>query len=286
METARNNQSCRTAFFLLQSAALVTFRRTMRDAWRAGRVGAGLAVLTGLAVLLLRTPLERWSFDWPHALQPETKITNVAIVFLDDISHTRLNQPYNGPWDRSIHAQLVDVLTKDGAKAIAYDELFSDAGTNAAASAAFAKAISAHPRVVLGADLGSGDYFGLSAETKVILPHTNFLAATPYWGFVQIKPDTDDAVREHFHGWEDVPSLSWELAKLVGAETTKEQNSQRKERWMNYYGPRGTIPGLSLYKTIDRSDPGVRGFFRDRVVLIGSATQSGFSGKRRDQYGP
>src|SRR5439155_3326526 len=112
----------------------------------------------------------------------------------------------------------------------------------------------------------------------------NFLAATPYWGFVQIKPDTDDAVREHFHGWEDVPSLSWELAKLAGAETTKKPNSQRKERWMNYYGPRGTIPGLSLYKTIDRSDSGVRGFFRDRVVFVGSATQSGFSGKRRDQF--
>ena len=103
---------------ILQSAALVTLKRTIRDAWRAGRVGTGLAVLIGLAALLLRTPLERWSFDWPHALQPETKITNVAIVFMDDISHTRLHQPYDGPWDRTIHAELVDVLTKAGAPVV------------------------------------------------------------------------------------------------------------------------------------------------------------------------
>jgi len=150
-------------------------------------MGAGLAVLLGLTALLLRTPLERWSFDWPHAVQPETQITNVAIVFMDDISHTRLNQPYDAPWDRGIHAELVDVLTKASAKAIAFDDLFTDAGTNPAASDALAKAIRGHPRVVLGADLGSGDYYGLSSETKVILPHTNFLAATPHWGFVQIK---------------------------------------------------------------------------------------------------
>jgi len=219
-----------------------------------------------------------------YALKPETQITNVAIVFMDDISHTRLNQPYDAPWDRGIHAELVDVLTKASAKAIAFDDLFTDAGTNPAASDALAKAIRGHPRVVLGADLGSGDYYGLSSETKVILPHTNFLAATPHWGFVQIKPDVDDAVREHFHGWEDVPSLSWELAKLLDAKTTRTPRSQRKERWMNYYGPRGTIPGLSLYRAVDRSDLAVRDFFHDRVVFIGSATQSGFSGKRRDQF--
>ena len=265
-------------------APLVSFKRTIRDGWRAGRVGTGLAVLIGLITLLMRTPLERWSFDWPHALQPETRITNLALVFMDDISHTRLGQPYDGPWDRTIHAKLVDALTKAGAKAIVYDELFTDPGTNAAASDAFARAIRAHPRVVLGADLGSGDYYGLSSETKVMLPHTNFLAATPYWGFVQIKPGVDDAVREHFHGWEDVPSLSWEAAKLLDAVATKKRNSQRIERWMNYYGPRGTIPGLSLYRAIDPSDLAARDLFRERVVFVGSATQSGFSGKRRDQF--
>jgi len=244
-----------------------------------------LTILLGVAVLLLRTPLERWSFDIPHAIQPEVSISNVALVFMDDRSHTDLQQPYDGPWDRKLHAQLVQTLTRAGAKAIAFDDLFTDPGTNAASAAALAAAIRAHGLVVLGADLGSGDYYGLSSETRVILPHPNLLAAASnHWGFVQLKPDADDAVREHFNGWEDVPSLSWELASLLGAPATKERNGQRKDRALNYYGPRGTVPGLSFYKVVNSTDPAVLAFFRDRVVFVGSATQSGFSGKRRDQF--
>ncbi len=261
----------------------MTFKRKLRDLWINGRVGAAVATLVGLVVLLLRTPLERWSFDLPHIVQPPTRVTNVVLVFMDDRSHADLKQPYEGPWDRSLHAELVTALTKAGAKAIVFDTLFTDPGPDAQASAALAKAIRDHGMVVLGADLGSGDYYGFSSETKLILPHTNFLAATPYWGLVQIKLDADDEVREHFSGWEDVPSLSWELARLLGAPVTKGRNAQRQERWLNYYGPRGTIPGLAFHEAI-KGSPATEGFFRDRIVFVGSATQSGFSGKRRDQF--
>ncbi len=180
---------------------------------------------------------------------------------------------------------MVEALTKFGAKAIAFDVLFTEPGPDAAASEALAKAIQSHRHaVVLGADVGSGDYYALATELKVILPHPMFLAVTPHWGFVQLKPDKDDAVREHFHGSEEVPSLSWKLASLLDAEATKQPNGQRKMRWLNYYGPRGTIPGLSFNKALDTSEKTVRDFFHDRIVFVGSATQSGFSGKRRDQF--
>ena len=38
----------------------MSFKRTIRDGWRAGRVGTGLAVLIGLITLLMRTPLKRF----------------------------------------------------------------------------------------------------------------------------------------------------------------------------------------------------------------------------------
>src|SRR4051812_29360642 len=277
--------SCAVALCSKLAAQFVTLKYKLRDAWRRGRAGAGVTILIGVTTLLLRTPLERWSFDIPHAVQPEVTISNVALVFMDDRSHSDLGQDYFSPWDRSFHAKLVQTLTRAGAKAIVFDDLFTDAGTNAASTAALAAAIRAHGRVVLGADLGSGDYYGLSSETRVILPYTNLLAAASnHWGFVQLKLNADDAVREHFNGWEDVPSLSWEMASLLGAPPTTERNGQRKERWLNYYGPRGTIPALSFYKVVNSTDPAVLAFFRDRVVFIGSATESGFSGKRRDQF--
>ncbi len=262
----------------------MTLKRKLRAAWASAKVGVLLAMLLGVAALLLCPPLERWSYDLPHVVRPEVKITEVALVYMDDATHAVLKQPYESAWDRSLHAQLIESLTKSGAKAVAFDDLFTDPGTNAAASDALAQAIRAHGRVVLGADLGSGDYFGLASELRVVPPHTRFLAATPHWGFVSLKPDSDDAIREHFHGSEDMPSLTWKMASLLGAETTRQPNSQRQKRWLNYYGPRGTLPGISFHKALDSSEQAVRELFRDRVVFVGSATQSGFSGKRRDQF--
>src|SRR6266446_10980069 len=150
--------------FALKSPQSVTLKRKLREAWAASKWGAALSVFVGVVVVLLRTPLERVSYDLPHLVRPEVQITNVAIVYMDDATHALRNQPYEGPWDRSLHAQLISVLTRSGAKAIAFDELFTDPGTNAKATEALAQAIRAHGRVVLGVDLGSGDYYGLASE--------------------------------------------------------------------------------------------------------------------------
>src|SRR5436190_1218878 len=77
---------------------------------------------------------------------------------------------------------------------------------------------------------------------------------------------------------------SWHPAGMLGDKTKPQHNDQRKHRWLNYYGPHGTIPGLSYREALNATNPAVRKFFHDRVVFVGSATQSGFSGKRRDQF--
>jgi CHASE2 domain-containing sensor protein len=265
----------------------VTLKRRLREMWMAGRWSAALATLLGVVGMLVpSTPLERWSYDLPQLYPPQVSITNVAIIYMDEVSHANLDQAYYGPWDRSLHAQLVDVLTKYGAKAIAFDVFFNDPGTNGAASEALVAAISAHGRVVLAADLGSSDYYGLASDTKLIRPHPMFLAAKAHWGFSQLPVDGDDHVRAHFHGWKNVPSLSWEVATVLGAPATTGLNAQRRKRWLNYYGYHGTIPSLSLDKALDRADPAVSGLITNRVVFVGSSTQAGFSGKRRDQFHP
>src|SRR5882724_1377224 len=160
--------------------------------WMAGRWSAALATLLGVVgILVPNTPLERWSYDLPQLFPPQVSITNVAIIYMDEVSHANLNQAYYGPWDRLLHAQLIDVLTKCGAKAIAFDVFFDDPGTNAAASEALAAAIRVHGQVVLAADLGSSDYYGLASDTKLTPPHSMFLAAKAYWGFSQLPVDSD-----------------------------------------------------------------------------------------------
>jgi CHASE2 domain-containing sensor protein len=273
--------------FELRFGQSVTFKRKLRDAWTAGKWGAAFSTLAGLLVVLVpNTPLERWSYDLPQNLAPRTEITNLAVVYMDDASHAFLKQSYDGPWDRSLHAQLVNRLASLGATAIAFDVLFDSAGPNPSASTALAEAIRKYGRVALAADLGSADYYGLASDIKLILPHTNLLAGTPFWGFSQLHLDGDDAVRQHHHGWENVPSLSWELASMLGAKATQGRNAQRLRRWIRYYGERGTLPGISFFKVLDPAEPdaALRKQFQNKVVFIGSATESGPSGKRRDRF--
>jgi CHASE2 domain-containing sensor protein len=272
---------------------LVTLKRKLRESWRAAAIGGGLAMVLGVVLLVFgsgnqpgRSPgrLQRWSYDLPFLFRPQIDITNLAIIYMDDASHLRLQQPYDKPWNRTNHAKLVRSLTEFGVTAIAFDVLMDVPSSDPNADAELAQAIRSHGRVVLAADLGSGDYFGGEAEIKPIRPDEKLLAGADDWGLGQLNPDNDDCVRKHFAGFEYMPSLSWRLASMVGADATKPSNAQRLVRWLNYYGGHETIPHVSYHKVIGSSRPELRNFFQGRVVFVGSATQSGFSGKRRDQF--
>jgi CHASE2 domain-containing sensor protein len=244
-------------------------------------------VVLGLVVLLLRTPLERWSYDLPFKLRPEAKIEDVTMVYMDDISHGHLNQPYNSAWDRKLHARLLDVLTRYGVKAVALDIVFhSDEDSNSADTEALAQAIRKHGRVVLAADFITSDQAGQSEITAPILPPPSLLAATPHYGFASMQLNKRDfTIREHWHGaTPDAPSLSWKLASILEAEVTRDPKNQRKEKWINYYGPRGTVPGLSFQAVLEHQTPAMIQLLTNRVVFVGSATQAGFTGQRRDQF--
>ncbi|HEY0456645.1 MAG TPA: CHASE2 domain-containing protein, partial [Verrucomicrobiae bacterium] len=250
----------------------MTLRRKLLDVWATGKSGVAIATLLGLLILLLRTPLERWSYDLPYLIRPQATISEVAIVHLDDVSHQALNQPYDGAWDRTNHAELVEVLTEAGARAIAFDILFNDEGRNPAANLKFANAVRKNGKVVLASDLGTGDYYAYAIDLRPMLPNSTLLAATPYYGFDQLMPDPDDCIRRHLHDVATIQSLSWSLATMLNAEVTKHPGSASEERWLNYYGPRDTIPHLSYAQALNRNDPAVKDFFRNRVVFIGSAT--------------
>src|SRR5688572_22685692 len=94
---------------------------------------AGAALLAGAAGLLLLVtsaglPLVRWSYDLLFALRPDIPVDGVMIVQMDEESHRRLGQPGTGPWNRELHARLIDQLTTLGARAVAFDVLFLGEG--------------------------------------------------------------------------------------------------------------------------------------------------------------
>jgi CHASE2 domain-containing sensor protein len=262
----------------------VTLLRTLRQAWSTSKVEAGIVVFVGVVILLLR-PLEPLSYDLPFKLRPEVKVDDVTMVYMDDISHGVLNQPYQSAWDRKLHAKLLEVLTSYGVKAVAYDVVFQGEAEDPEGTAALAQAIRHNGHVVLGADFISSDQLGQAEITRPVLPAPSLLAATPHYGFTSFRDD-DVKLRRHFHGSADAPSLSWELARILGTEVTQHPKDQGGERWINYYGPRGTLPSMGFQAVLGKDTPKtvLAQSLRNRVVFIGSATQAGYTGKRQDQF--
>ncbi|HKI72156.1 MAG TPA: adenylate/guanylate cyclase domain-containing protein [Verrucomicrobiae bacterium] len=258
---------------------------------RAGLIGAAVAFFCGLilhgAFGEFGLELIQRSYDYPFGPRPPIPVNEVVMVYLDEESHKELNQPFNAPWDRSVHARLLERLTADGARAVVFDIVFSDAGPNPVADEYFARAIRANGKVVLAADSVPAAYGEQSVQAKTIIqPYSQFVEAAAAVGSAEVVPDQDLIVRRHFHGSPDdqIPSLSWMAAEVLKAPVTRDPQQRFSPRWVNYYGPpRRTIPSVSLYRALDTNAIS-SGFFSNKVVFVGAHLLTKFSGERKDEY--
>src|SRR5205807_2567001 len=56
---------------------LLTLKRKFQQAVAISKWGTLWTILSGIVLLLLRTPLEHWSYDFPQVIGPAVEITNV-----------------------------------------------------------------------------------------------------------------------------------------------------------------------------------------------------------------
>ncbi|MBI3851441.1 MAG: adenylate/guanylate cyclase domain-containing protein [Verrucomicrobia bacterium] len=262
----------------------------LKQNWLGGGIGVLLAVGLGAGLLVFNSSLgkklKHLSYDLPFAIRPVAKPQAVVMVYMDDDSHKELNQPFNQPWDRSWHAQLLNRLTAEGARAVVFDIVFSNPGTNPENDEQLTQAIRAQGKVVLAADYVATGYGRDGVAMKTIVPpHQPFSEAAAELGSAETNPDDDLVIRKHvpMSGDDLLPTLSWAAAKLIGAEVAKDEKNRFQERWMNYYGPPATIPNVSFYRAILPGDL-PSGFFSNKVVFVGARLLTKFSGDRKDEY--
>lgn len=219
------------------------------------------------------------SYDVLLVTRGERAADEAVIVYLDERSHLELNQPLNAPWDRNLHAKLIDALTAAGAKCIAFDVVFSDPAINgAAADENLASAIKESGRVILAADripLGGGNV--------QVLPPIDILRTNAVdIGSAEVVPSPDLVVREHTKE-EELPPLSWAAAAFLGARATTNDAVRAGHRWINYYGPPGMVKGMSCVDAL-KGGPELAEFCRGKVVFVGSRILTKFAGERKDEY--
>ena len=260
-------------------------------------VGAGLSVLAGLLFCnnFLGQGLINGSYDLPFSFDTPSPPTNIIIVDMDESSRRKLQQSWFRPWDRRLHAELLDHLRTNGVRAVVFDVLFSqEEHTNEldpidrqiqtsidSANQALAEAMRTNGAVIVAEHLRKGAQ-GPVAE----LPSAVLLHAAAGVGVVEVMEDPDTTVRQlhtefNLLNGSHFTTLDWEAARFLGAFPDSQPHPPQTSSYLNYYGPPGTIPSESYFQAL-KEDPG--GHFSNNIVIVGEFYPVSLPGARIDTF--
>jgi len=235
---------------------------------------------TGLS---LGSGLTRLSYDLTFALKPlkaKPVPEELVMVFVDPKVKAGLGQPTDEPLNRRFYKQLLDRLTREGARLVVFDILFDTADVNA--DAEFVEAIRRNGRVVLVGD-NIQQWSGDIATYVALPPVASLKDAAAGWGLANVPIDPDLEVRTLGAGTEELPSVSWIAATLLEAKVTHDE-ARLRERWINYYCEPKALRAVNLDHAL-MPDGLQTDFFRDKIVVIGSrGGEGGIAGAARDEF--
>ncbi len=244
------------------------WRDKISASWRLTLAGAIVTALLGLTALGFWKELRLLGYDilflpW----KPTRHIEDFHIVYMDDRAFKELRQANMMSWDLGLHAKLVDRMTRDGAKLVVFDVVFTYDTTNTAKQL-FADAIRRNGKVVLAASLEQRKQHQIHSKGPVFA-WEELADAAAASGVAEIDAPRDAIARQYIRGpeYSDTwASLPWAAATVAKLPITKSPNSRQPDFWLNYYGSALSLPSFSYADVFDQPE----GYFKDKVVFIGA----------------
>ena len=205
---------------------------------------------------------------------------NVCVVAIDDESYGVIGRDKALAWPRALHAELIDTLTAEGAKAIAFDILFTDKSGDTEADAELERAIKDSKIVILGASVVTTDD-PLFHQTQIEEPYEPFRNAAAAVADVNLPTDSDGVIRFAWPARDGRPGLA-----LAAYELATGDQSQRtsRARVLDYYGPQRTIKTISIYQALDPKQYLPPGFFKDKIVFVGASQDAAPGLAKKDAF--
>jgi CHASE2 domain-containing sensor protein len=242
--------------------------------------GAVVAVLCGW--ILWMGPLgDFWvntSYDYLFRFGNHSATNKVTLILMDNAAFDQLHQVREQPWDRALHAQLLNRLADDGCSLVVLDSFFR-ATNNPEKDEALAAAMRRQRSIVLMAEQSEVTHPAL-AGAQPTLPCKKFLDASgTNWGVAWLDPDPDFVVRRQwpFPSPGPYPSLPWSAAQLAGAKLS---GAPQQERWLRYYGQNGTWTRMSYQFALTQPP----GYFRDQIIFIGTQPKTSLPDGETDEF--
>jgi adenylate cyclase len=209
--------------------------------------------------------LEARGFDeLTNLAAPRQSKFPITIVGIDEASFHQLGMQW--PWPRSLHADLVDRLSKAGAAVIAVDVVFSEP-SSPKEDQRFAEAIKRAGNVVLAADRYYDETGGMRQWLRLD-PAQIFLDAGAQTGLASVALDRDGELRV----MPDSQDAMWRaiVRRLMIAHAEISPNLAIKPgSLIHYAGPDHTFPYVSYYEVVKPTGSIPADFFKDQIVIVG-----------------
>jgi adenylate cyclase len=197
---------------------------------------------------------------------PNRSAFPITIVGIDEASFHELGLQW--PWPRSLHAELIDRLTKAGASVIAMDVVFAEpSGFGNKDDQRLADAIRRSGNVVLAADQFYTESAGVKQWLRVD-PLPMFTGAGGQTGLASIALDRDLVVR----ALPDSQDALWRaiVRRLMQQHAEISPNLAIKPGSMiRYAGADHTFPYVSYHEVVKPTGSIPDDFFKDQIVIVG-----------------
>jgi CHASE2 domain-containing sensor protein len=241
--------------------------------------GALLTALCGM--VLWRTPLgDAWtdaSYDYLFRFGTPPITNKVCLVMMDNEAYDQFHQVRGQPWDRDLHARLLNKLADDGSALVVMDCFFRAPGDKFK-DEALANAIRRQRHIVLMAEQSQVTNPALVGVRPKVPAEPFFSAAGAVCGVAWLDPDTDSIVRRHwpYPSPGPYPSLPEAAARQVNAVV----NEVPREKWLRYYGRNGEWTRLSYGLALIQPT----NYFRDQIVFIGTHPKTSILDGEPDEF--
>jgi len=236
------------------------------------RAAVPLALIPGVLGLgLLFWPpassLESYGLDLLFLLRgPRPVPADVCVVAIDEDSFGVRNVDPAGAWPRELHGELVRVLAREGARAVAFDVLFDHPG-DPEQDGAFAAGLAEAGNVILGSTVEQIE--DPRFRQMVLIEPTEPLAkAAAAVGDVSLMEDRDGVIRSAWLLHDRRPSLALAAYEVATGDASAREHGARV---IDYYGPSRTVPTVSLYQALEPNESLKPGFFKDKIVFVGAS---------------
>ncbi len=216
--------------------------------------------------------------------------TPFQVIVVDDQTFDALNRKW--PFDGLLYAHLIDNLNRAGARLIVFDIEFTEQNRqHPEQDSLFAEAVKTAGNVILAGKIAYTYSDRLEESFAVQVPPIKILRETGVpWGLVNEINDPDDFTRRSLlflsTGDSLKPSLDIEILRAMNgyplSETMRFENQQclfgdiaiplydEQSFLINYYGPAGTFPSISLSSALDDStfdlDPSLDSDYMERFI--------------------